>query len=203
MRGGRSAGSCQDACPACGALPPSKASVINPHRRRTAQRPGGREPAGKRPQRLFTTRVEQEIAGYADVLETVFNAHDANPLAKNHGRQLHRDLLAHSDRDERHRGSCKTHANRVEACDEEGESRGLVFETATLFGMPGLMDELVARMAGQEEDGNSHPLLVIAIFVAVLLEIHALRDGNGRLSRILTTLLPLRGRSRLCALQFA
>lgn len=69
--------------------------------------------------------------------------------------------------------------------------------------MPRLVDEVVEWMAGQEEDGNFHSLLVIAIFVVVFLEIHTLRDGNGRLSRILTTLLLLRGRSRLCALQFA
>ena len=79
----------------------------------------------------FTTRDEQEVAGYAEVMETVFNAFDAISLTENHIRQLHRDLLAHSIKDERHRGSYKTLPNHVEAFDENGDSLGVVFETAT------------------------------------------------------------------------
>ena len=54
------------------------------------------------------------------------------------------------------------------------------------------MAELVAWLARQEDDGSLHPLLVIAIFVVIFLEIHPFQDSNGRLSRILTTLLLLR-----------
>lgn len=140
----------------------------------------------------FATRDEQEVAGYADVMETIFNAYDAIPLTENHIRQFHRDLLAHSDKDERHRGSYKTLANHVEAFDEQGKSLGVVFETATPFDTPQRMAELVEWVAEQDEDGILHPLLVIAIFVVVFLEIHPFQDGNGRLSRILTTLLLLR-----------
>src|ERR1700761_8809158 len=70
----------------------------------------------------FTTRDEQEGAGYAEVMETIFNAYDAIPLTENHIRQLHRDLLVPSSKDERHRGSYKTLANHVEAFDEDGKS---------------------------------------------------------------------------------
>ncbi len=140
----------------------------------------------------FATRDEQEVAGYADVMETIFGAYDAIPLTENHIQQLHRDLLAHSGKDERHRGAYKTLANHVEAFDEEGKSLGVVFETETPFDTPQRMAELVAWTGAREEDGALHPLLVIAIFVVVFLEIHPFQDGNGRLSRVLTTLLLLR-----------
>ncbi len=140
----------------------------------------------------FTTRDEQEVAGYAAVMETVFGAYDAITLTENHIRQLHRDLLAHSTKDERHRGSYKTLPNHVEAFDENGKSLGVVFETATPFDTPRRMAELVDWTAGKEKDRSLHPLLVIAVFVVVFLEIHPFQDGNGRLSRILTTLMLLR-----------
>lgn len=140
----------------------------------------------------FATRDEQEVAGYAEVMEAVFNAYDTITLTENHIRQLHRDLLGHSTKDERHRGSYKTLANHVEAFDEEGKSLGVVFETATPFDTPRRMAELVKWTAGKEKDRSLHPLLVIAVFVVVFLEIHPFQDGNGRLSRILTTLLLLR-----------
>lgn len=140
----------------------------------------------------FTTRDEQEVAGYAEVMETIFSAYDAIPLTENYIRQFHRDLLAHSTKDERHRGSYKTLANHVEAFDETGKSLGVVFETATPFDTPRRMAELVAWTTGKEQDRSLHSLLVIAVFVVVFLEIHPFQDGNGRLSRILTTLLLLR-----------
>lgn len=140
----------------------------------------------------FTTRDEQEVAGYAEVMETIFRSYDAIPLTENHIRQFHRDLLVYSTNDERHRGSYKTLANHVEAFDEEGKSLGIVFETATPFDTPHRMAELIEWLAGKEEDRSLHRLLVIAIFVVVFLEIHPFQDGNGRLSRILTTLLLLR-----------
>jgi Fic family protein len=140
----------------------------------------------------FATRDEQEVAGYAEVMETVFTSHDVIPLTGNHIRQLHRDLLSHSHKDERHRGEWKTLANHVEAFDEEGRSLGIVFATAAPFDTPRLMAELVDWVRTREEDRSLHPLLVIAVFVVVFLEIHPFQDGNGRLSRVLTTLLLLR-----------
>lgn len=140
----------------------------------------------------FTTRDEQEVAGYAEVMETIFSAHEAISFTENHIRQLHRDLLAHSTKDERHRGAYKTVSNNVEAFDEQGESLGIVFETASAFDTPRRMEELIAWLDEQEREKRLHPLLVVAIFVVVFLEIHPFQDGNGRLSRILTTLLLLR-----------
>ncbi len=142
--------------------------------------------------RPFETRDEQEVVGYAEVMETVFAHWEAISLTENHIKQLHRDLLAHSDKDERHRGAYKTLANHVEAFDESGKSLGVVFATATPFDTPLRMAELVSWVRSQEEAGTFHPLLVIATFVVVFLEIHPFQDGNGRLSRVLTTLLLLR-----------
>jgi Fic family protein len=140
----------------------------------------------------FTTRDEQEVAGYAEVMETIFSAYEAISVTENHIRQLHRDLLAHSTKDERHRGAYKTLSNNVEAFNEQGESLGVVFETASPFDTPRRMEELIVWLDEQGREKPLHPLLVVAIFVVVFLEIHPFQDGNGRLSRILTTLLLLR-----------
>ena len=65
----------------------------------------------------FDTRDEQEVAGYADVMSTVYDHAASIDLTENHIRQLHRDLLAYSDKDERHRGIYKTNPNHVSAFD--------------------------------------------------------------------------------------
>jgi Fic family protein len=140
----------------------------------------------------FTPHDEQEVAGYAEVMETIFSAYEAISFTENHIRQLHRDLLAHSRKDDRHRGAYKTISNNVEAFNEQGQSLGIVFETATPFDTPRRMEELIAWLDEQGREKRLHPLLVVAIFVVVFLEIHPFQDGNGRLSRILTTLLLLR-----------
>ena len=139
----------------------------------------------------FDTRDEQEVAGYAEVMETVFSSWQHIPITENHLKQLHRDLLKHSEKDERHRGEYKSLPNSVAAFDESGRQIGIVFETATPFDTPRLMAELVTWLNEARELRRLHPLLIVAIFVVVFLEIHPFQDGNGRLSRILTTLLLL------------
>ncbi len=139
----------------------------------------------------FANRDEQEVAGYAEVMETLFRAWDEIPLTENHIRQLHRDLLRYSEKDERHRGEYKTLPNNVGAFDETGRMIGIVFETATPFDTPRRMAELVGWLQEARELKRLHPLLAVAVFVVVFLEIHPFQDGNGRLSRVLTTLLLL------------
>jgi len=140
----------------------------------------------------LATRDEQEVAGYSQVMDTIFEFWDSIPPGENQIKQLHRDLLRHSSKDERHRGEYKTIANHVEAFDEEGTSLGVVFATASPFETPHRMRELVSWTRRAEEEKLLHPLLVVGIFVVVFLEIHPFQDGNGRLSRVLTTLLLLR-----------
>lgn len=140
----------------------------------------------------FDSRDEQEVAGYAATMETVFEHADAIDLTENHIRQLHRDLLQFTEKDARHRGEYKKLSNNVEAFGPDGESLGTVFVTATPFDTPRLMSELVGWTHKELAAGSLHPLLVIGIFIVVFLEIHPFQDGNGRLSRILTTVLLLR-----------
>ncbi|MEM8976097.1 MAG: Fic family protein, partial [Pseudomonadota bacterium] len=140
----------------------------------------------------FASRDEEEIAGYADVMETIITNAEAINLTENHLFQLHRDLLRYSVKDERHRGAYKTLSNNVEAFGPDGNSLGVVFATASPFDTPRLMRELIDWTQASLDQERHHPLLIIAIFVVVFLEIHPFQDGNGRLSRILTTLLLLR-----------
>lgn len=139
----------------------------------------------------FATRDEQEVAGYAQVMDLLFSAADDISITQNHIKQLHRDLLIHSEKDAWHRGDYKTSSNSIAAFDEDGRQIGVVFETATPFDTPRLMAELVAWLNAERERRLLHPLLLTALFTVVFLEIHPFQDGNGRLSRILTTLLLL------------
>ena len=141
--------------------------------------------------RKFDSRDEQEVAGYAETMETVFHAFADIALTENHLKQLHRDLLRHSRKDQRHRGEYKKLPNNVVAFDADSKLLGVVFETATPFDTPLRMSELVTWLKDARELGRLHPLLIVAVFVVTFLEIHPFQDGNGRLSRILTTLLLL------------
>ena len=141
----------------------------------------------------FASRDEEEVAGYAEVMETVFTSWRDIALSENLIKQLHRDLLQYSSKDARHRGEYKKHDNHVEAFGPNGESLGVVFQTATPFDTPRLMEELVDWTRANLDAAELHVLLVIAILIVVFLAIHPFQDGNGRLSRVLTTLLLLRG----------
>ena len=140
----------------------------------------------------FDTRDAQEVAGYAETMELIFQSWKEIALTENHVKQLHRDLLKYSEKDAYHRGEYKTQSNSVAAFDEAGKEIGTVFETATPYDTPRLMTEGLDWVREEMETQQLHPLLVTAIFIVVFLEIHPFQDGNGRLSRILTTLLLLR-----------
>lgn len=137
----------------------------------------------------FETRDQQEVAGYAELMDLVFSSWRDIPFNENHVKQLHQILLRHSTKDVRHRGQYKTQTNSVAAFDENGVQIGIVFETASPFDTPRLMNELVSWVNDERAKGTLHPLLIVAVFVVVFLEIHPFQDGNGRLSRVLTTLL--------------
>lgn len=140
----------------------------------------------------FTSRDEQEVAGYAQTMDTIFDSFSMIPPQERYLKQLHRDLLRYSEKDTRHRGEYKTLPNHVEAFDRDGTSLGIVFQTVSPFDTPQRMEELIAWYEKEVERAELHPLLCVAVFVVVFLEIHPFQDGNGRLSRVLTTLLLLR-----------
>ncbi len=139
----------------------------------------------------FKSRDEQEVAGYAELMETIFVSFKNIPFTENHIKQLHSELLKYSTKDDRHRGEYKKFANSVEALGPDGKSKGVIFHTAKPFETPGLMKELIEWTNTQINRKELHPLLIVATFVIVFLHIHPFQDGNGRLSRALTTLLLL------------
>jgi Fic family protein len=140
----------------------------------------------------FKSRDEQEVVGYAEAMDLVFQAHAELRPTENHIKQLHQLLLKHSPKDERHRGRYKTLTNHVVAKDAQGVQVGVVFDTTTPFDTPREMEALVHWLNKAVQEESFHPLLLVAVFVVRFLAIHPFQDGNGRLSRILTTLLLLR-----------
>ena len=140
----------------------------------------------------FKTRDEQEVAGYSDLLTTIFDNYKDIPLTENYIKQLHKTLLAYSDKDERHRGEYKKDTNRVAAFDADGNEIGSIFETATPFDTPRLMEDIIKWTNNTLEDKYFHPIITIGVFIIHFLSIHPFSDGNGRLSRALTVMLMLK-----------
>jgi Fic family protein len=140
----------------------------------------------------FKSRDEEEVAGYAELMDTVFDNYEIIPVSENYIQQLHQIMLRHVKKDEAHRGKYKKLSNSVAAFDPDGNNLGIVFETATPFDTPRLMEELVEWTRKNLDDPFLHPLIVIGVFVVHFLAIHPFQDGNGRLSRALTTMLLLK-----------
>jgi Fic family protein len=140
----------------------------------------------------FKSRDEEEVAGYAEAAELIFESWQEIKLSENHIKQLHSTLLKFSSKDVSHRGKYKILSNNVVAFDENGKEIGVVFATTSPFDTPFEMSKLVGWINQTAENKQVHPLLIIAAFVVCFLAIHPFQDGNGRLSRILTTLLLLK-----------
>lgn len=138
------------------------------------------------------TRDEQEVAGYAELMEIIFENYPDIPFTENYVKQLHASLMRHSEKDEWHRGEYKKHPNSIEAFSAEGESLGVVFETTSPFDTPAEMQKLLSWVRDSLADKSYHPLIVVAVFNVVFLAIHPFQDGNGRLSRALISLLLLK-----------
>ena len=142
--------------------------------------------------RKFSSRDEQEVAGYSDTMNLVFQNYDQIPITESYIQQLHKKLLEYSEKDSWHKGHYKKSPNHVEAFSPEGRSLGVVFETASPFDTPLRMEKLIEWTANAYSEGRLHPLLITAVFVVEFLAIRPFQDGNGRLSRILTTWLLLK-----------
>ena len=140
----------------------------------------------------FETRDEQEVAGYSSVMNLIFQSYADIILSENHIQQLHAVLLQYSEKDYWHRGNYKKSPNHVEAFDAQSKSLGVVFETASPFETSIRMRDLVEWAVQAYADKRLHPLLITAIVIVEFLAIHPFQDGNGRLSRVLTTYLLLR-----------
>ncbi|MCL2443031.1 MAG: Fic family protein [Treponema sp.] len=140
----------------------------------------------------FKSRDEEEVAGYAELMDTIFDNYSVIPLSENYIKQMHKILLQYVGKDTKHRGKYKTLCNSVAAFDTQGKEIGIVFETASPFDTPRFMEELIEWTRKNLEDPFLHPLIVIGIFIVHFLAIHPFQDGNGRLSRAVTTMLLLK-----------
>ena len=105
-------------------------------------------------------------------MELIFESFEEIPLTENHMHQLHGILLRHSQKDERHRGQYKKLPNHVEAFDETGRRLGVIFETASPFDTPRLMEILVASTNQALTARRHHPLLIVGHFAVRFLAIH-------------------------------
>ncbi len=133
------------------------------------------------------TRDEQEVIGYYEVLELVYENYREIQLSQNYIKQFHQLLLNQSVKDERHRGKYKNLSNKVVATYPTGEQR-VIFATTEPALVENEMFELVEWTKEQFDKRTLHPLITLAIFIYDFLSIHPFQDGNGRLSRLLTTL---------------
>ncbi|GHU27133.1 cell division protein Fic [Bacilli bacterium] len=140
----------------------------------------------------FKSRDEEEVVGYAKLMDTIFENYENIILSENYIKQLHQILLQYVSKDEKHRGEYKKISNSVVAFDSSGKKIGIVFETASPFDTPRLMEELVGCTRKNLNDKFFHPLIVIGIFIVHFLSIHPFQDGNGRLSRALSSMLLLK-----------
>jgi len=139
----------------------------------------------------FRARDEEEVRGYGELLALIYDSHAEIPLTENYLKQLHGVLVRYSTKDERHRGGYKTLANDVVATHPDGR-REVLFQTTSPFDTPQRMAELVAATSAAFARQEIHALVIIACFIVNFLAIHPFQDGNGRLARVLTTLLLLR-----------
>lgn len=140
----------------------------------------------------FRNRDEQEVAGYAMLMNQIFESWEEMPLTENIIKQMHCTLMKVSAKDDRHRGEYKTVENSVAAFDGRGNQIGVVFQTASAFETPRCMQELIDWTNLRFEEKRLPPLIVIGMFIVCFLAIHPFQDGNGRLSRALTMLMLLR-----------
>lgn len=139
----------------------------------------------------LTTRDQQEVVGYYDVLELIYESFDDISISKNHVQQLHKQLLKYSSKDEHHRGNYKNLSNKVVANYPDGTQK-VIFNTTEPHLVDIEMNEMIDWTNQQLQQGEIHPLVIVGLFVYEFLSIHPFQDGNGRLSRLLTTLLLLK-----------
>lgn len=139
----------------------------------------------------FSDRDQQEVRGYFELLTNVFDSWERLRFSESLIKHFHRELLKYVEKDTLHRGDYKHQENKVFMVDAAGQSIGILFDTTPAYLTPKEMQELVEWTRDALRNRKHHPLLVIASFLVVFLQIHPFEDGNGRLSRILTNLLML------------
>lgn len=131
-------------------------------------------------------RDEQEIAGYRDALSLIHGNFDIIPISRNYILQLHKVLFGHLNNQAA--GRTKTIQNTLSAAYPDGHTE-VLFTPLAPYETAGALDRLCAEYNRVIGNGDAEPLIVISIFIHDFLCIHPFNDGNGRMSRLLTTLL--------------
>jgi Fic family protein len=134
-------------------------------------------------------RDEQEASGYYNTLNMITETYDDIPIGESSLKSLHNTLLKPSEKDAWHRGNYKQLSNAVEATAPNGKKM-IVFRT-TEAGFP-TENAMQSLIEWYELDEETHPLVRCALFAYEFVSIHPFQDGNGRLSRLLSTLLLLK-----------
>jgi Fic family protein len=137
----------------------------------------------------LTDRDSQEVVGYFEVLDLISESYEHISIAENQIKNLHNSLLKYSTKDEWHKGNYKQHSNAVEASFPDGK-RQIIFQTTEAgFATEDAIRQLINWYNSETE---VHTLIKVASFVYDFLSVHPFQDGNGRLSRLISTLLLLK-----------
>lgn len=131
-------------------------------------------------------RNEQEIAGYRDVLNIIHDSFDAIPISKNNILQMHKIMFSHMNNPIA--GQTKNVQNYISATYSDGHTE-VLFTPLSPFETPEALDKICNEYNKVIGNLELEPLIAIPIFIHDFLCIHPFNDGNGRMSRLLTTLL--------------
>jgi Fic family protein len=134
-------------------------------------------------------RDSQEVAGYFEVLDIISDSFSEIEISENSLKNLHNILMKYNSKDVWHKGNYKQHSNAVEAKYIDG-TKQIVFQT-TDAGFP-TEDAMSDLIKWYKRDTLTHHLVKCALFTYEFLSIHPFQDGNGRLSRLISTLLLLK-----------
>lgn len=134
-------------------------------------------------------RDSQEVVGYFNVLDLISDVYPDIEITENELKNLHNLLMKHSEKDAWHKGDYKQFSNAVEARLPDG-SKQLIFQT-TPEGFP-TQEAMRSLVDWYNSDNETHPLVKSALFAYEFVSIHPFQDGNGRLSRLISTLLLLK-----------
>lgn len=132
------------------------------------------------------TRDEEEIAGYRDVLNVIHESYEYIPVTANYLLQLHKILYSHSGKSIG--GKFKNVQNYISGIDANGKEY-TIFTPLAPYETPPAIDEICEQFNRAIAEGDVDPLILIPIFIHDFLCIRPFNDGNGRMSRLLTTLL--------------
>ena len=139
----------------------------------------------------FADREKQDVKGYFELLQIIFDSWEHIRFSENSIKHLHQELLKYVQKDQDHRGKYKSTDNKVEMVDVSGRRIGVIFDTTPAYLTPKQMLELSEWTKDALENKKTHSLLITGNFLVEFLNIHPFKDGNGRLSRILTNLMLL------------